>query len=317
MPPKILVISGPTASGKTRLAVELALRHGGEVVSADSMQVYRRMDIGTAKPTPEEMRGIPHHMLDVADPEEDFSVARYVELAAPCVDDILARGKLPIVAGGTGLLPGLPPLRPHLRPLLPRTAVSAPGWRPGFDALEGGRPCWGSWPPADPEAAARLHPNDCKRIVRALEVYQQTGKTISQHNRETRALPPRYDALTLSLAFQRREDMWAPHRPAGGRDDGRRPGGGGPGPPGLRCPGAVHRHAGHRLQGDGRRAARRRRCLRRPRRRSSSAPGSTPSASSPGSAVPKGPNGSSGDRNLILTAACRTSTEYLEEFGLV
>ena len=103
MPPKILVISGPTASGKTRLAVELALRHGGEVVSADSMQVYRRMDIGTAKPTPEEMRGIPHHMLDVADPEEDFSVARYVELAAPCVDDILARGKLPIVAGGTGL----------------------------------------------------------------------------------------------------------------------------------------------------------------------------------------------------------------------
>lgn len=95
MPPKILVISGPTASGKTRLAVELALRHGGEVVSADSMQVYRRMDIGTAKPTPEEMRGIPHHMLDVADPEEDFSVARYVELAGPL------RGRHP----GTGQAP--------------------------------------------------------------------------------------------------------------------------------------------------------------------------------------------------------------------
>ena len=129
MPPKILVISGPTASGKTRLAVELALRHGGEVVSADSMQVYRRMDIGTAKPTPEEMRGIPHHMLDVADPEEDFSVARYVELAAPCVDDILARGK-PHRGRWDGSLPGLPPLRPHLRPLLPRRRSPRPAGGP-------------------------------------------------------------------------------------------------------------------------------------------------------------------------------------------
>lgn len=103
MPPKILVICGPTASGKTALAVELALRHHGEVVSADSMQIYRRMDIGTAKPTQAEMRGVPHHMLDVADPEEDFSVARYVDMAAKCVDDILSRGRLPILAGGTGL----------------------------------------------------------------------------------------------------------------------------------------------------------------------------------------------------------------------
>ena len=103
MPPKILVICGPTASGKTALAVELARRHNGEVVSADSMQIYRRMDIGTAKPTPEEMGGVPHHMLDVADPEEDFSVARYVDMAAKCVDDILSRGRLPILAGGTGL----------------------------------------------------------------------------------------------------------------------------------------------------------------------------------------------------------------------
>ena len=96
MPPKILVIVGPTASGKTRMAVELAQRHNGE-------QIYRTMDIGTAKPTKEEMGGIPHHMIDVADPEEDFSVARYVEMAARCVDDVLERGKLPIVAGGTGL----------------------------------------------------------------------------------------------------------------------------------------------------------------------------------------------------------------------
>ena len=100
---KLLVICGPTASGKTALAVALAKRTGGEVVSADSMQIYRRMDIGTAKPTAEEMDGVPHHMLDVADPGEDYSVARYVEEASACVEDILARGKLPIVAGGTGM----------------------------------------------------------------------------------------------------------------------------------------------------------------------------------------------------------------------
>ena len=207
MPPKILVICGPTASGKTALAVELALRHRGEVVSADSMQIYRRMDIGTAKPTREEMRGVPHHMLDVADPEEDFSVARYVDMAAKCVDDILARGRLPILAGGTGLYidsllsgrtfaPFQPnsPLRGQLEEQLRR---------------EGGAAMLSRLAQVDPDSAARLHPNDEKRIVRALEVYQSTGKTITQHNLETQAIPPRYDALTLALAFERREDMWS------------------------------------------------------------------------------------------------------------
>ena len=206
MPPKILVVSGPTASGKTALAVELALAHNGEVVSADSMQIYRRMDIGTAKPTRAEMRGVPHHMLDVADPEEDFSVARYVELAARCVDDILARGKLPIVAGGTGLyidslLSGRTfarfdpdsPLRRELEEELAR--------RGGAALLE-------ELARVDPDTAARLHPNDGKRIVRALEVYRSTGTTLTAHNAMTRSLPPRYSALTLTLAFQRREDMW-------------------------------------------------------------------------------------------------------------
>ena len=206
MPPKILVVSGPTASGKTALAVELALAHSGEVVSADSMQIYRRMDIGTAKPTRAEMRGVPHHMLDVADPEEDFSVARYVELAARCVDDILARGKLPIVAGGTGLyidslLSGRTfarfdpdsPLRRELEEELAR--------RGGAALLE-------ELARVDPDTAARLHPNDGKRIVRALEVYRSTGTTLTAHNAMTRSLPPRYDALTLTLAFQCREDMW-------------------------------------------------------------------------------------------------------------
>ena len=207
MPPKILVVSGPTASGKTALAVELALAHSGEVVSADSMQIYRRMDIGTAKPTPAEMRGVPHHMLDVADPGEDFSVARYVELAARCVDDILARGQLPIVAGGTGL---------YIDSLLSgRTFARFDPDSPLRQELEeelarrGGAALLKELARADPDTAARLHPNDGKRIVRALEVYRSTGTTLTEHNAMTRSLPPRYDALTLTLAFQRREDMWA------------------------------------------------------------------------------------------------------------
>ncbi len=207
MRPKILVIAGPTASGKTALAVELALLRGGEVVSADSMQIYRRMDIGTAKPTMEERQGVPHHMLDVAGPEEDFSVARYVDMAAACVDGIISRGKLPILAGGTGL---------YIDSLLSgRTFAAFDGGSPlrreleGRLQLQGGAALLEELAQVDPQAAARLHPNDSKRIVRALEVYLTTGKTITQHNLETQALPPRYDALTLTLAFRQREDMWA------------------------------------------------------------------------------------------------------------
>lgn len=206
MPPKILVITGPTASGKTALAVELAKRHNGEVVSADSMQIYRRMDIGTAKPTETEKQGVPHHMLDVAEPEEDFSVARYVEMAADCVEDVLSRGKLPILAGGTGL---------YIDSLLSgRTFAAFDGSSPIRGELEeryareGGDALLAELAGLDPETAARLHPNDGKRIVRALEVWLTTGKTITRHNEETRALPPRYDALTLTLDFERREDMW-------------------------------------------------------------------------------------------------------------
>ena len=206
MPPKILVITGPTASGKTSLAVELALRHNGEVVSADSMQIYRRMNIGTAKPDMEERKGIPHHMLDVAEPDEDFSVARYVNMAARCVDDILSRGKLPIVAGGTGL---------YIDSLLSgRTFASFNPASPLRSQLEGRMDTFGGeymleeLRDIDPEAAERLHPNDEKRIIRALEVWYSTGKTITQHNLETQELPPRYDALTLTLTFEHREDMW-------------------------------------------------------------------------------------------------------------
>lgn len=205
MPPKIAVVCGPTASGKTRLAVELALRHNGEVVSADSMQVYRGMDIGTAKPRLEEMRGVPHHMLDVADPAEDYSVARYVRAASACVDDILARGRLPIVAGGTGLyidnlVAG--------REFAPFTGA----WREKLQSrarTEGLSALYGELGRVDPQRAARLHPNDEKRILRALEVWYETGETITEHDARSRSAPPRYGALRLGLCFARREDLWA------------------------------------------------------------------------------------------------------------
>ena len=204
MPPKIIVIVGPTASGKTGLGVELALRHNGEVVSADSMQIYRRMDIGTAKPTPAEMRGVPHHMIDVADPEEDYSVARYVEEASACVDGILKRGRLPIVVGGTGL---------YVDSLVSGRTFASPstGWREKLQAragAEGTAVLLHELRQVDPEAAARLHVNDEKRIIRALEVWYETGQTITEHNRATQAVPPRYDALTIGLNFADRTDLW-------------------------------------------------------------------------------------------------------------
>ena len=202
--PKLLVICGPTASGKTALGVALAQATGGEVVSADSMQIYRRMDIGTAKPTKEEMGGVPHHMLDVADPAEDYSVARYVHDADACVRDILSRGKLPIVVGGTGLyidnlIAG--------RDFAPFTGA----WREKLQARarEEGLPALHEeLRRIDPDRAEKLHPNDEKRILRALEVWYETGETITAHDERTRSLPPKYDALRVCLQFSRREDMW-------------------------------------------------------------------------------------------------------------
>lgn len=202
---KLVVVCGPTASGKTALGVELALRYGGEVVSADSMQIYRSMDIGTAKPTPAEMRGVPHHMLDVADPGEDYSVARYVADASACVDDILSRRKLPIVAGGTGLyidnlIAG--------RDFAPFTGA----WRERLQARakEEGLPALlAELRGIDPDRADKLHPNDEKRILRALEVWYETGETITAHDLRTQNQPPRYDALRIGLNFTDRAELWA------------------------------------------------------------------------------------------------------------
>ena len=206
MKPDVLVVCGPTASGKTALAAALALRLGGEVVSADSMQVYRGMDIGTAKPTPEETLGVPHHMIDVADPGESYSVARYVAQAVPIVDDILERGRLPVVAGGTGLYID------HLlagRRFAPFEADSGLRERLQERARAEGLPALrAELERADPEAAARIHPNDGKRTIRALEVWLSTGKTITQHDRESRALPGRYTPLTIALNFRERPWLW-------------------------------------------------------------------------------------------------------------
>ena len=207
MKPNILVICGPTASGKTALAAELALRLDGEVVSADSMQVYRGMDIGTAKPTRSEMRGVPHHMLDVADPAENYSVARYVADAVPIVDGILARGKLPIVAGGTGLYIDHLVAGRRFAPFEPDSALrgqlQARARAEGLPALRA------QLERVDPAAAARIHPNDEKRTVRALEVYLSTGKTITQFDSESRALPDRYAPLAIALNFRERPWLWA------------------------------------------------------------------------------------------------------------
>ena len=201
----IICIAGPTASGKTALAVELAKELNGEVVSCDSMQIYKGMDIGTAKPTPGEMQGIPHHMIDVAEPEEDFSVSRYCSLAAPIVDDILSRGKTAIIAGGTGLYMDSLIQGNDFAPF-PSTGVrerleqeaEAQGIQVLFDRLAA----------VDPEAAGKLHLSDRKRIIRALEVYLETGETITAHNRKTQLIPPRYSPLWLGLDFENRADLY-------------------------------------------------------------------------------------------------------------
>ncbi len=201
----IICIAGPTASGKSALAVELAKEYHGEVVSCDSMQVYRRMDIGTAKPTREEMQGIPHHMIDVAEPDEDFSVSRYCRLATPIVDDIVSRGKTAIIVGGTGLyMDSL--IRGNDFAPFPSTGqrerLEAQADTAGMDAML-------EWlRSVDPEAAARLHPSDRKRIIRALEVYLETGETITAHNRRTQTLPPRYAPLWLGVDFAERAELY-------------------------------------------------------------------------------------------------------------
>ena len=201
----IICIAGPTASGKTDLSIALAKETNGEIISCDSMQVYRYMDIGTAKPTLEERGAIPHHMLDVADPNEAFSVSRYCQMATPILEDILSRGKTAIVVGGTGL---------YMDALIRGNAFApypATGRREELEAIaakEGIEKVVDMLQKVDPDSAKRLHPSDQKRIIRAMEVYLETGKSITQHNLETQAIPPRFQATWFALQDENRQDLY-------------------------------------------------------------------------------------------------------------
>ncbi len=207
--PRILAVVGSTASGKTSLAVELARRHGGEIVSCDSMQIYRGMNIGTATPTLEEKRGIPHHLMDFVDPTDPrgYSCADYVTDARRVVDEILSRGKLPILCGGTGLY-----LDAFLRggtfevtdsdPVL-RAELCALAEREGAEALHA--MLW----ELDPEEAEAVHPNNVKRVARAIEICRTTGRKKSELDRESREPDCPYDATVIGLHYDSRELLYS------------------------------------------------------------------------------------------------------------
>ena len=206
--PQVIVVAGPTASGKTALGIALARRYHGEIVSADSMQIYRRMDIGTAKATAEERKLVPHHMLDVAEPEENYSVSRYVEEASRCCDELLARGKLPVIVGGTGL---------YIDSLL--SGRDFAGREEGDESLrralgarydaEGGEALLKELASFDPQRAEKLHPSDRRRIIRAIEIYRLTGETATAHDLATRQRPRRFDAARIVLNYRDRAALYA------------------------------------------------------------------------------------------------------------
>ena len=202
---RMICIVGPTATGKTRLAVALALALDGEVISCDSMQIYRGMDIGTAKVTSAEARGVPHHMIDVADPAEAFSVGRFADMAAPIAQSLLERGKTAILAGGTGLYMDALVLGRSFAPYPAtgkREALEALAEREGIEAVQA------MLREFDPESADRLHPSDRRRIIRAVEVYQETGMTITEHDRRSKLVPPRFSPVWIGLNYLNREDLY-------------------------------------------------------------------------------------------------------------
>lgn len=204
---RVICVVGPTATGKTKMGVALAKRFGGEVVSVDSMQIYRGMTIGTAAPTAEEMDGVRHHMVAIADPAESWSVARFTEQADLCIGDILRRGGRPVLVGGTGLyldsiLSGRTFAPGHSGGEI-RKSLQAELAREGIESL------YRQLREIDPETAARLPIRDEKRILRALEVYQETGETLTAHDARTRLRPPKYRACTIGLTFRDRADLYA------------------------------------------------------------------------------------------------------------
>lgn len=203
---KILVLCGPTATGKTALSVALAKRLHGEIISADSMQLYKRLTIGTAKATPEEMQGVPHHLVDFLPLEKRFSVAEYVGKASACIDDIAARGKLPIVVGGTGqyiesLIKGM---RFTQQPtdLAVREKLQQQVQTQGIGSV------YAQLLAADPAYAQTLHPNNQKRVLRAMELYLQTGCTMSQQLEQSLPAEMPYDAHVFALTCADRQQLY-------------------------------------------------------------------------------------------------------------
>ena len=241
----VLAVVGPTATGKTALGVELALRLGGEIISADSMQIYRGLDIGTAKVTPEETRGVPHHCVDILPPEAPFSVADFTALAGRLVEEIGARGRLPILVGGTGLyvqsfLNGVR-FAEEKAPDGLRDQLTAELAARGPDAL------YAELQAVDPEAAAAIHPHNHVRVLRALEHYRATGRRLSEQKAASPAAGAALPRAGAGAGFPPAGRPLPPHRRPGGPDDGAGPAGGGPaglGPP----PELPHRRPGHRIQ---------------------------------------------------------------------
>ena len=206
MKQKLICIAGPTASGKTALSIALAKLLDTEIISSDSMQLYRGMDIGTAKPDMAELDGVVHHMFDVAEAGETFSVARYQQMADACAQDILSRGRVPIVCGGTGL---------YLDALIDGSTFSGDETnleaREKYNAIareQGAHALHEMLRAVDPESAERIHENNVKRVVRALEVYEQTGMTIGEMNAKNKRPEPKYDAILFALCPTDRQTLY-------------------------------------------------------------------------------------------------------------
>ena len=204
--PQVILLGGPTATGKTALSVGLAKRFGGEVISADSMQIYKGLDVGTAKIMPEEMQGVPHHLLDFLSPEETFSVADFVQLAGQQISEITARGALPIVAGGTGLY--LSSLQNGVR-FAPQKVPEGLKEQLQQELEErGAEAMYQELCAVDPEAAAGIHPNNLHRVLRALELYRATGVTMSRQKAESLPEERPYDTVLLCLDFPDRAKLY-------------------------------------------------------------------------------------------------------------
>ena len=202
----LIVIAGPTASGKTALAVEIAKKYNGEVVSADSMQIYKGLDIATAKPTPEEMQGIVHHLVDFLPPDTPFSVADYVKLAGECISDIISRGKQPVLCGGTGL---------YISSLTDNVKFDDTGSDPEIRSkLEkeaekyGNDYLWNKLNEVDPETAAKVHKNNLCRVIRGLEVYELTGEKLSVHKINSRLEESPYKCCKICLTAENRQFLY-------------------------------------------------------------------------------------------------------------